>query len=152
MKKILVVALLTFACGSEDLGANDTLIGNWQFSVITNTNVEYGVALSFTKDSTYSVAWGAQLSPSIIGVEGEGGNYIIDEKTIWFTPTNSSCPSHDHTPYSAVFSVEKDMLQLANASGGVIYKRSENVTPANILVKFGCWDNDILTPHSIENL
>lgn len=149
MKKFLViVSLLMCACGSPS-EKEDKLLGNWY--LIVNG---YLVGLSFSDNFVYEADIISPLSNGIIGIEAEVGDYWVQDNQIFFTPAMASCLTHDHSSDSEIYDFPRhDNLRLVSSQGVLLFER---LNPTNIntnsVGQYGCFDNNVLTPHPIERL
>jgi hypothetical protein len=144
---ILLASNLLLACSSDsDGGTEERLEGQWTVDV--GTNCVSGLNLDGSK---YIAALACPLVDGTTGIETEIGSYTVNGNRIVAVGEQSSCPQH--TPGgSYAFNLDGDLLTLGHPSGSVTFRRRNDLMGGQGQNRYGCWENDVLTPQNITPL
>lgn len=145
MRKALFLSILLWLSGCTNETKNP-LYGTWE---IDSSNYEGGTVITVDEDNfSYGVI--ARLEDLSYGMEMHGGPYReIGDDTIEVTYEVTTCPD-DVDRDTEVFSYSIDghtMILTVKEGSVVLYRVSDESAAPGIIVRHGCWEDGVFTPH-----
>lgn len=145
------LAVFILGCGTNDdeypdPGSDSRLYGEW----INQVSSSSGLGVSFKADRSYSLI--SILITSTAGTtadaEIENGTYTVAGSTLTFTPREATCPS-PIAIWATTFSISGQTLVFHGTSAAVSFLRSTSTGGGSAIVRYGCFENGVLTPHPL---
>jgi len=130
----LILLGLGVGCGGGD-SPEDALVGDW---ILANAADTAGAGLTFKSDGSYVASTLAVKSSTSYLAEVEKGTFSVSGKTIFFSPTEYSCPEAD-PPYSFEYTAKGDTLTLTDPSDIFAFSRNTAPASAGAVITIGCF-------------
>ncbi len=142
---MLVLALAAIGCGGHP---EDTVDGTWwaQLDAVCSIGLTIDSAAS-----TYTQQFYCPLEGGGNGADVEAGKIAVPAvNQLTFVPTKASCPTSDHSPDTAAYTLSNGHLGLVFPAGALVFERVTAPPTGTAIIRFGCWANGLFTESPLQ--